>query len=51
MTRLGGLTLAVLNAGVGGFGALVDLEAAEWDRVIGRTSGAASCACGRWPRP
>jgi NAD(P)-dependent dehydrogenase (short-subunit alcohol dehydrogenase family) len=32
---LGGLTVAVLNAGVGGFGALVDLEAAEWDRVIG----------------
>jgi NAD(P)-dependent dehydrogenase (short-subunit alcohol dehydrogenase family) len=32
---LGGLTHAVLNAGVGGFGALLDLEAAEWDRVIG----------------
>jgi len=32
---LGGLTIAVLNAGVGGFGALVDLEAAEWDRVVG----------------
>jgi NAD(P)-dependent dehydrogenase (short-subunit alcohol dehydrogenase family) len=31
---LGGLTVAVLNAGVGGFGALVDLEAAEWDRVL-----------------
>lgn len=32
---LGGLTVAVLNAGVGGFGALIDLEAAEWDRVVG----------------
>jgi NAD(P)-dependent dehydrogenase (short-subunit alcohol dehydrogenase family) len=32
---LGGLTHAVLNAGVGGFGALLDLEAAEWDRVVG----------------
>lgn len=32
---LGGLTIAVLGAGVGGFGALVDLEAAEWDRVVG----------------
>jgi NAD(P)-dependent dehydrogenase (short-subunit alcohol dehydrogenase family) len=33
--ELGGLTHAVLNAGVGGFGALIDLEAAEWDRVLG----------------
>lgn len=32
---LGGLSHAVLNAGVGGFGALLDLEAAEWDRVVG----------------
>jgi len=32
---LGGLTLAVLNAGVGGFRALVDMDAAEWDRVVG----------------
>jgi NAD(P)-dependent dehydrogenase (short-subunit alcohol dehydrogenase family) len=32
---LGGLTHAVLNAGVGGFGALLDLETAEWDRVVG----------------
>jgi NAD(P)-dependent dehydrogenase (short-subunit alcohol dehydrogenase family) len=32
---LGGLSHAVLAAGVGGFGALVDLEAAEWDRVVG----------------
>ncbi|HXQ60123.1 MAG TPA: SDR family oxidoreductase [Acidimicrobiales bacterium] len=31
---LGGLTHAVLAAGVGGFGALLDLEAAEWDRVM-----------------
>ena len=31
---LGGLTHAVLNAGVGGFGTLLDLEAAEWDRVV-----------------
>jgi len=31
---LGGLTIAVLNAGVGGFGALLDLPAAEWDRVV-----------------
>ncbi len=32
---LGGLTIAVLNAGVGGFGALLDLDAVEWDRVVG----------------
>ena len=31
----GGLDMAVLNAGVGGFGALVDLSSKEWDRVIG----------------
>ncbi|HEY7946779.1 MAG TPA: SDR family oxidoreductase [Acidimicrobiales bacterium] len=31
---LGGLTHAVLAAGVGGFGALLELEAAEWDRVM-----------------
>jgi len=31
----GGLDVAVLNAGVGGFGALVDLPSREWDRVIG----------------
>ena len=31
---LGGLTVAVLNAGIGGYGALVDLEVAEWDRVM-----------------
>ena len=31
----GGLDVAVLNAGVGGFGALVDLSSREWDRVIG----------------
>ena len=30
-----GLDVAVLNAGVGGFGALVDLPSREWDRVIG----------------
>jgi len=33
--ELGGLTLAVLNAGVGGFGTLLELESAEWDRVVG----------------
>jgi NAD(P)-dependent dehydrogenase (short-subunit alcohol dehydrogenase family) len=32
---LGALDASVLCAGVGGFGALVDLSAAEWDRVIG----------------
>jgi len=31
---LGGLTVAVLNAGIGGYGALIDLEAEEWDRVV-----------------
>jgi NAD(P)-dependent dehydrogenase (short-subunit alcohol dehydrogenase family) len=31
---LGGLTVAVLNAGIGGFGTLLGLEAQEWDRVI-----------------
>jgi NAD(P)-dependent dehydrogenase (short-subunit alcohol dehydrogenase family) len=30
-----GLDLAVLNAGVGGFGALLELSVAEWDRVLG----------------
>jgi len=32
---LGGVDVAVLNAGVGGFGSLVDLASAEWDRVLG----------------
>ncbi|MGH9017774.1 MAG: SDR family NAD(P)-dependent oxidoreductase [Acidimicrobiales bacterium] len=32
--RFGALTHVVLNAGVGGFGPLLDLEAAEWDRVV-----------------
>jgi NAD(P)-dependent dehydrogenase (short-subunit alcohol dehydrogenase family) len=32
--ELGGLTQAVLNAGVGGFGRLLELEAGEWDRVV-----------------
>jgi len=32
---LGGIDVAVLSAGVGGFGAIVDMEADEWDRVIG----------------
>src|SRR5450432_3415014 len=32
---LGGLTHAVLNAGVGGYGPLLELEAREWDRVVG----------------
>ena len=31
----GGLDLAVLNAGVGGFGSLLELSSAEWDRVLG----------------
>lgn len=31
----GPIDVAVLNAGVGGFGALVDLPSAEWDRVMG----------------
>jgi NAD(P)-dependent dehydrogenase (short-subunit alcohol dehydrogenase family) len=31
----GGLDVAVLNAGVGGFGSLLDLSSAEWDRVLG----------------
>ena len=31
----GHLDVAVLNAGVGGFGGLLELEAAEWDRVVG----------------
>lgn len=30
----GGIDIAVLNAGVGGFGALVDMPSEEWDRVI-----------------
>jgi NAD(P)-dependent dehydrogenase (short-subunit alcohol dehydrogenase family) len=33
--ELGGVDVAVLNAGVGGFGALVDMPTAEWDRVMG----------------
>ncbi len=32
---LGPVDIAVLNAGVGGFGALVDLSTEEWDRVLG----------------
>ncbi len=32
---LGGIDVAVLNAGVGGFSALVDMPTAEWDRVMG----------------
>jgi NAD(P)-dependent dehydrogenase (short-subunit alcohol dehydrogenase family) len=32
---LGGLNIAVLNAGIGGYGALLDLDTAEWDRVVG----------------
>jgi 2-keto-3-deoxy-L-fuconate dehydrogenase len=32
---LGAIRVAVLNAGVGGFGALVDLSTSEWDRVMG----------------
>ena len=30
----GGIDAAVLNAGVGGFGALLDMPLAEWDRVL-----------------
>jgi NAD(P)-dependent dehydrogenase (short-subunit alcohol dehydrogenase family) len=33
--RLGGIDVAVLSAGVGGFGSIVDMDTAEWDRVIG----------------
>ncbi len=32
---LGGLDVAVLNAGVGGFGSLLELSSGEWDRVLG----------------
>lgn len=31
---LGAMDIAVLNAGVGGFGALVDMPSHEWDRVL-----------------
>ncbi|MGO9873282.1 MAG: SDR family NAD(P)-dependent oxidoreductase [Acidimicrobiia bacterium] len=34
VTRLGRLDVAVLNAGVGGMGAIVDLSTEEWDRVM-----------------
>src|SRR5580658_4043177 len=32
---LGGIDVAVLNAGVGGFAPLLELSSAEWDRVLG----------------
>jgi NAD(P)-dependent dehydrogenase (short-subunit alcohol dehydrogenase family) len=32
---LGGIDVAVLNAGVGGFSSLLELSSAEWDRVLG----------------
>lgn len=32
--QLGGVDLAVLNAGVGGFGGLLDMSVEEWDRVM-----------------
>jgi NAD(P)-dependent dehydrogenase (short-subunit alcohol dehydrogenase family) len=32
---LGGLDVAVLNAGVGGFASLLELSSEEWDRVLG----------------
>jgi NAD(P)-dependent dehydrogenase (short-subunit alcohol dehydrogenase family) len=32
---LGSIDVAVLNAGVGGFGPLLELSTAEWDRVLG----------------
>ena len=31
----GGIDVAVLNAGVGGFGAVMELTSEEWDRVLG----------------
>jgi NAD(P)-dependent dehydrogenase (short-subunit alcohol dehydrogenase family) len=31
----GGIDVAVLNAGVGGFGSLLEMTSAEWDRVLG----------------
>ncbi len=31
----GGIDVAVLNAGVGGFGAILELSSPEWDRVVG----------------
>jgi NAD(P)-dependent dehydrogenase (short-subunit alcohol dehydrogenase family) len=34
-SSLGSPELAVLSAGVGGFGAIAEMEVAEWDRVIG----------------
>ncbi len=34
VTRLGRLDVAVLNAGVGGMGAIVELSTEEWDRVM-----------------
>jgi len=37
---LGRLDVAVLNAGVGGFGGLLELDAGEWDRVMGINRGA-----------
>lgn len=33
--RLGGIDLAVLNAGVGGFAPITEMTSAEWDRVVG----------------
>lgn len=32
--EMGGLDAAVLNAGIGGFAPLVDMDSAEWDRVM-----------------
>ncbi|MHB8593158.1 MAG: SDR family NAD(P)-dependent oxidoreductase [Acidimicrobiales bacterium] len=32
--HFGGIDVAVLNAAVGGFGALLDMETTEWDRVL-----------------
>ena len=34
-TAVGGIRVAVLCAGVGGYGAVVDLSVREWDRVVG----------------
>lgn len=32
--RLGGLDVAIVNAGIGGMGAILDLSTQEWDRVM-----------------
>ena len=32
--RLGGIDIAIVNAGIGGMGAILDLSTQEWDRVM-----------------